>query len=40
MAAAGVVLAVLVALTPWLDGHRVYPHVTRLETPVATAPRG
>jgi hypothetical protein len=38
--AAGLVLAALLALTPWSAGEHPYPHVTRLDTPVATAPRG
>jgi hypothetical protein len=42
VAVAGVVLAAIMALVPWTDsaGSGGYPHVARVETPVATAPRG
>jgi orotate phosphoribosyltransferase len=41
VAVAGVVLAAIMALVPWTDGDGgAYPHVARVETPVATAPRG
>jgi len=40
VAVAGVVLAVVVAFTPWPGADQGYPHVMHMNVPVGAAPRG